>query len=183
MSKKLKLDKHLYLIGPRGSGKSCLARLLAEELKVYFYDVDAVVRREEGRSIEQIVRERGWDEFRTLESSALARLAEKLAPAVIATGGGVVLQSANCELMRNSGTVVYLKAPLHILLERVTRGAPSDHRPALTDLPPEQEMARILNERESLYTAAAAATLDAALPKADVVAAILKIVGQTAQDV
>ena len=183
MSKKLKLDKHLYLIGPRGSGKSCLARLLAEELDVYFYDVDAVVRREDGRSIEEIVREEGWTKFRDMECKALARLAEKPAPSVIATGGGVVLSSANCELMRSSGTVVYLKAPLHVLLERVTRAAPSDHRPALTDLPLEQEMARILNERESLYTAAAAATLDAALPKEDVVAAILKIVGQTAQDV
>ena len=183
MSKKLKLSKHLYLIGPRGSGKSCLARLLAEKLEVYFYDVDTVVRREQSRSIEQIVREQGWAKFRDLESEALARLAEKSAPTVIATGGGVVLSAANCEIMRNSGMVVYLKAPLYVLMERITRAAPSDHRPALTNLPPEEEMARVLAEREPLYAATAAAIVDAALPKEEVAGAILRIIAQTARDV
>ena len=174
MPEKLKLNKHLYLIGPRGAGKSRVGRLLAAALKTAFHDLDEVVRREQGRSIEIIVAEQGWAAFRNLESEALFRLAELPEPAVIATGGGVVLDGGNCGIMRRSGTIVYLKAPLEVLIARLKHAVSADHRPALTGLPLEQEMAQILREREHLYTDMALTAVNAAAPPKDVVAAILE---------
>ncbi len=182
MSNELKLGAHLYLIGPRGSGKSSVGRLLARALKAAFHDVDEAVRRAQGRSIERIVQEHGWAAFRKLEGDALARLAELPEPAVIATGGGVVLNEVNCGVMRRSGAIVYLRAPLDVLLARVASAVNTDHRPALTNLPPDQEMAQILHEREPLYLAAATATVNAALPEQEITAAILKIIAARTQD-
>lgn len=170
---KNKLDMHLYLIGPRGCGKSRVGRLLAEALTVPFHDLDEIIRHEQGRSIAQIVLEDGWASFREMESRTLARLAMELAPAVIATGGGVVLDEANCYIMRGSGRAVYLEAPLAVLVERLKAVPDADHRPALTDLPLAQEMGQILRERQHLYKNAAMAAVDASLPENEVMAAII----------
>ena len=168
-----KLDMHLYLIGPRGCGKSRVGRLLAEALAVPFHDLDEIIRHEQGRSIAQIVLQDGWASFREMESRTLARLAMELAPAVIATGGGVVLDEANCYMMRGSGRAVYLEAPLGVLVERLTAVPDADHRPALTDLPLAQEMGQILRERQHLYKSTAMAVVDASLPENEVMAAII----------
>ena len=174
LSPKNKLDKHLYLIGPRGSGKSHVGSLLARLLAVPCYDLDKIVQREEKRSIAQIVLEDGWTSFREMESNALARLAMELSPAVIATGGGVVLDEANCYIMRNSGRVIYLEASLDVLVERLMTSPGADHRPALTDMPLAQEMAQIMRERQHLYKSAATAVVDASLPAKAVAEAILE---------
>ena len=168
-----KLDMHLYLIGPRGCGKSRVGHLLAEALAVPFHDLDEIVHQEAGRNITQIVLQDGWAKFREMESRALARLAMELTPAVIATGGGVVLDEANCYLMRGSGRVVYLEATLNVLVERLKSAVDADHRPALTDLPLAQEVARILRERQKLYKNTATVTVNASLPENEVMAAIL----------
>ena len=171
-----KLDMHLYLIGPRGCGKSRVGRLLAEALAVPFHDLDEIIRHEQGCSIAQIVLEDGWATFREMESRALARLAMELAPAVIATGGGVVLDEANCYMMRGSGRAVYLEAPLSVLVERLTAVPDADHRPALTDLPLAQEMGQILRERQHLYKSTAITVVDASLPENEVMAAIMRAI-------
>jgi shikimate kinase len=169
------LDKHLYLIGPRGAGKSQVGQQLAKELQAPFYDADVVISQEQGRSIEQIVREDGWGAFRNMESKVMAHLAEQADPAVIATGGGVVLKKANRQSMQNNGIVIYLEARAETLLERIEQ-TPSNHRPALTNLPPAQEIALILREREHLYKTTATAIVNAALPEKKITAAILKII-------
>ena len=174
MPEKFKLHKHLYLIGPRGAGKSSLGRRLAKRLTAPFYDLDELIQSEQGRSIAHIVQAQGWPAFRDMESRALAQLAGGLPPAIIATGGGVVLNDANAKIMRDSGIVVYLQAPLEVLQKRLERAAPTAHRPALTALPPGQEMAQIIREREPLYLAAAMLTVDASLPKARVAGAIVR---------
>ncbi len=173
---KNKLDKHLYLIGPRGSGKSHVGSILARSLAVPFHDLDEIVQREEKRNISQIVLKDGWPSFRAMESKTLAGLAMELAPAVIATGGGVVLDESNCYIMRGSGRVIYLAAPLDVLVERLMASPGAEHRPALTDMPLAQEMAQIMRERQHLYKNAATAVVDASLPAQAVAEAILKAI-------
>ena len=171
-----KLNMHLYLIGPRGCGKSRVGRLLAGALAVPFHDLDEIIRQEQGRSIAQIVLEDGWASFREMESRTLARLAMELAPAVIATGGGVVLDESNCYIMRGSGRVIYLAAPLDVLVERLMASPGAEHRPALTDMPLAQEMAQIMRERQHLYKNTATAVVDASLPAQAVAEAVLKAI-------
>ena len=175
MPEKLTLNTHVYLIGPRGAGKSHVGRLLAKKLNVASYDVDALVKKNSGQSITRIVQKEGWPAFRKMEHDTLTNLSASEQSAVIATGGGVVLDEDNRRVMRDSGLVVYLKAPFEVLLARVCR-ASSDHRPALTNLPLDQEMAQMLREREPLYQSTAVTIVDASLPAKDVADAILKLI-------
>jgi shikimate kinase len=62
----------LFLIGPRGSGKSTVGSLVAKGLSLLFYDTDDLVEAEAGLSIADIVGSEGWESFRTRESRALA---------------------------------------------------------------------------------------------------------------
>ncbi|SBV91179.1 Shikimate kinase [uncultured delta proteobacterium] len=167
----------LFLIGPRGSGKTLMASILAQKHGCRTCDTDALIREKTGKSVADIVAEGGWPAFRALEKAALAeavaRMREGGGPAVIATGGGIVLDPENRERMRAEGVVAYLAAPPNVLARRLPPPQNDPSRPSLTNLPPEQEIARVLQEREPLYRAAAHHVVDAARPP-ESVAAILR---------
>ncbi len=145
------MANHLWLIGMMGSGKSAVGSRLAARIGVRLIDTDAEVSRRTGCSIAQLWGERGEAAFRTMESAAVAKAAADDA-AVIATGGGVVLDPANVAAMRRSGTVVWLTASPEIL---AVRAGPDAARPLLGDDPSPSRLARLLEERSPLYAAAA----------------------------
>jgi shikimate kinase len=81
----------LFLVGLRGSGKTTVGRLLAQALALPFYDADVELEAKAGRSIREIFAKDGETVFRNLEALILHELIGR-GPAVIATGGGVVLR-------------------------------------------------------------------------------------------
>ena len=163
----------LFLIGPRGSGKTTVGRLVAEALGLPFYDTDDMVMAEAGLSIAGIVEAEGWASFRERESRALAEAVARAggtAPAhsgrfpsgaVVSTGGGMVLERRNRERMRAAGRVFYLAAPADCLYSRLESQNDADRRPSLTGESPLLEIARVLEQREPLYREAAHHHLDA----------------------
>lgn len=155
----------LYLIGPPGSGKSTVGRIVAERLGVPFVDLDAEIEREEGRPVARIFAEDGEERFRQLEAEKLAEVAAA-DPAVVACGGGIVLEPANRVTLRATGTVVYLHAPLEVLRGRVR---PAEDRPLIRR---EGDLERLLAEREALYREFAAHVVDASGPPEEVAARV-----------
>src|SRR3954471_10881009 len=105
-----------------GSGKSTVGAELAGRLGVPFVDLDVEIERRDGRSITEIFESEGEAGFRALEAKELLD-ASTHDPAVIACGGGVVLEPANRITLRNTGTCVYLDVPLDVLAARVQPGA------------------------------------------------------------
>ena len=155
----------IYLVGMPGSGKSTVGRELAGRLGIPFVDLDAEIEREQGRPIARIFAEEGEAHFRALEAEALTKAA-KQDPAVVACGGGVVLEPANRIALRATGTAVYLSVPLGVLRERVQ---PAADRPLIhTD----DDLVRLLEVREPLYREFAAHVVDAAGDPDKVAAAI-----------
>ncbi len=154
--------RHIYLVGPRASGKSTLGRLLAERLAMPFIDMDKVIEEHVGSSIADYVRTNGWEAFRAMETGVLQQICV-LDPRVVATGGGVVLAADNRQLMTTCGVVLFLRADAEVLLERLRQEPLPGQRPALTGLPAEEEMRQTLAQRAPLYAACAHAVLDAAL--------------------
>jgi shikimate kinase len=151
----------LYLVGLRGSGKSTVGRLLAERLKIPFHDADAVLEARAGRSIRDIFAAEGEASFRDLEEQALRDLSD-LGPAVVATGGGVILREANRERMRASGMLVWLTADIDTMLARMERDPhTADRRPALV-AGGRDEIEELLRQRTPLYHACADLTIDTA---------------------
>ncbi|HEX4150325.1 MAG TPA: shikimate kinase, partial [Pirellulales bacterium] len=89
---------NIALIGYRGTGKTAVARALADRLGWQWLDADAELEARAGRSIAEIFAADGEEAFRNLESGVLAELGQR-SRTVLATGGGVVLRDTNRELL------------------------------------------------------------------------------------
>src|SRR5262245_722959 len=107
----------IFLIGLRGSGKTTIGRAMAERLGLPFRDADADLEARSGRSIRDIFSTDGEAAFRDLEEQTLVDLIAR-GPAVIATGGGVVLREANRARLRAAGKVIWLTAAPDVLWQR-----------------------------------------------------------------
>jgi shikimate kinase len=151
------VEEHLWLIGMMGSGKTATARALGRRWGVPAIDTDAEVMERTGCSIARLWGERGESAFRTMESAALLRVAAA-DPAVVSTGGGVVLDPSNTEAMHRSGRIVWLSVSPSVLSLRVGDGS---GRPLLDLDASEAALRDILDERSAVYSAAADLTIDA----------------------
>lgn len=142
---------NLYLIGYRGTGKTTVGRLLADELGWKWIDTDEIVQQNSGRVIADIFREQGESGFRDLESLAVERVAE-LSNHVVSLGGGAILRPANRALIQASGKTIWLKAdPLTIITRLSADEATPTSRPNLTDQAGIAEIRQVLSQRESIY--------------------------------
>lgn len=144
----------IYLIGPRGSGKTTVGKLLADKLAFAFRDLDLHLCQREGCSVADIVSRLGWAGFRKKEAQALLETGVD-SDIVLATGGGIILSGENRKFLRDNGTVIWLKASLPALVERLGKDLQAAQRPSLTGANPVQEIEQIMKERESLYCEAA----------------------------
>jgi shikimate kinase len=151
----------IFLVGYRGTGKTTVARLLAERLGWGWVDADDVVERRAGMSIRAIFDAEGEAGFRRRESAVLEELCG-LRSYVVATGGGVVLDPANRERMRRAGRVVWLTADPETIRRRLEGDrTTAERRPALTTGGP-AEVEELLRAREPLYRACAGAAVETA---------------------
>lgn len=157
-----------------GAGKTEVGRVLARLLGRKFRDTDAMVQRREDRSISEIFTEYGEAAFREMESEAI-REAAATPGAVIACGGGAVLDPANLELLRSAGVVVYLKPSFAAAKARIGSG---EGRPLLQKKDPAAALAEILKSREPLYRGSADHVIDADGPVREVALAVLEALGK-----
>jgi shikimate kinase len=117
----------IYLIGPMGSGKTTIGKILSSRLKYQFFDTDEEIKKKTGMSISSIFDKQGESGFRIIESQALEELSIK-PKSIISTGGGTVLIKENRVIMKN-GTCIYLKIDFE---EQLKRLANSDDRPLVS---------------------------------------------------
>jgi shikimate kinase len=110
---------HIYLTGFMGAGKSTVGRALAKLLDRPFVDLDETIESAQGATLTEIFEEQGEMAFRRIESGVL-RAVDNSHPAVVATGGGAVTVSENCDWMKSQGTTVWLDAPFELILERMS---------------------------------------------------------------
>jgi shikimate kinase len=157
----------VYLVGMPGSGKSTVGAELAGRLGVPFIDLDLEIEHEQGRSVTEIFDAEGEAGFRALEARALVA-ASTHDPAVIACGGGVVLEPANRVTLRNTGTCVYLDVSLDVLEARVE---PDADRPLIRS---QGDLSRLLEIREPLYREFAAHVVDGSGDPGEVADAIVE---------
>jgi len=144
----------MWLVGMMGSGKTRGGRLAATLLGVGFADTDVEVARSAGRTVARIWSSRGEEGFRDLEREAVSSLAGFAG--IVATGGGVILDEGNREIM-SAGRVVWLRASPRALAARVS----GTERPLLHAGRPDVEtLTRLLADREELYRALAHHEMD-----------------------
>jgi len=152
----------VILIGYRATGKSTVGTLLSAKLKIPFRDTDTLVEENMKMPIKKIVALHGWDFFRNKEKEAVLTLTQEGA-CVIATGGGVVLDKENVDLLSQAGVIVWLNAPLHDIISRLNNNIPGAVlRPQLTDWNIVQETIYLMEQRFPLYENAANHTVETA---------------------
>ena len=149
------MNRQVFLIGYRCTGKTSVARELGRALGCPVRDLDRALVETAGRPVSVIVEEEGWTGFRNRESAALdAAIASGIG--VIATGGGIVTRRANIEKMKAAGLVVLLTAEPATIVKRMAEdAATSGQRPSLTGMDPREEVMAVLEERHGLYMEAA----------------------------
>ena len=138
---------NIVLTGFMGTGKSTVGRRVADRLKVPFFDVDDTIKRQSGRSIAELFRTKGEDAFRALESATIQELSMQ-EKAVIATGGGALLNPQNRGFLERRGILVCLTARAGTLLERLKDDLT---RPLLQGESMEERINRLMEERQAVY--------------------------------
>ena len=139
------LDRHIFLIGMQGCGKSSLGKRVARETGLSFADTDAMVAGSAGGTVNDFFAQYGEETFRKAETGALALLT-RARPMMISTGGGTVMNPVNRHIMRSWGPIVLIDRPL----EEILTDLKLDRRPTLRD-GGLTEVERVYNERIQIY--------------------------------
>ena len=147
--------KNLVLIGMMGSAKTTTGKLISKKLNMPFFDCDEVYESLYKEKVSQTFERAGESEFRTREKE-IVKLLSQSDGAVIACGGGVVLDEENMSMLKSNGVIVCLTATAEAIYERVSR---NDRRPLVKEGGIEK-VKEIMQTRYPLYNKYADFTID-----------------------
>jgi shikimate kinase len=169
------MAKNIFLIGPMGAGKTTIGRQVAKQLHREFYDSDKVIEERTGASISLIFELESEAGFRKREKAIIDELTQ-LDNIVLATGGGAVLAEENRRHLAARGHIIYLFAPIDMLLQRTTRDT---SRPLLQTEDPRKKLEELMEIRDPLYRQIADTVIETdGLPVRNVVTKIVRLVKQ-----
>jgi shikimate kinase len=154
-----------------GTGKTVVGKALAEKLGKDFIELDALIERKAGKTIPEIFQQDGEIAFRELEIEATGEVSEKR-NAVIACGGGVVLNKINIDRLKQESVIVYLTASPEVIIGRTS--SDRNERPLLEATDKASEVRRLLQFRKPFYERAAEITLDTS--KLDIDSVVTQII-------
>lgn len=144
---KSRLQKPIVLTGLMGTGKSAAGKMLAEKLKIPFFDSDQEIESRAGISINEIFELYGEEKFRETESKVIRELLEK-DTCVIATGGGALTTPDVLNAVKQKSLSIWLQTPIPVLLTRLEQ---TKNRPLLKKDNPQAVLEDLLEKRKSLY--------------------------------
>ena len=147
----------IALIGFMGTGKTTVGKALAEKLGKEFFELDLLIEKKAGKTIPAIFKEDGEISFREFEID-VAKEVSQLRNAVIACGGGVILNKINIDRLRKEAVIVYLTASPRVILRRISRD--TDERPLLAVANPTLTIKDLLRFRRPFYERAADVTVN-----------------------
>ena len=139
---------NLVLCGMMGAGKSTIGIKIAELTGRRWYDTDGVISDRHGK-ISDIFEYYGEPHFRKLETEVVKELAEQ-DDLVISTGGGLVLKSENNAVLQKNGKIVFLRASLQTLNQRLVLDGTRPLLQASTESISDR-LSKLLNERTPIY--------------------------------
>lgn len=147
---------NIILIGFMGSGKTSVGKELSTLLEMDHIDIDELIIKNSGLSIDEIFNTYGEIGFRKLEKEVIEDLQDNK-NTIISCGGGVVLDSENIDLLKNNGRVIWLKASPQ---ETYNRLLGDTSRPLLKNNFTVKRLTNLLNSRLALYECASDIIVD-----------------------
>jgi shikimate kinase len=139
--------KNVVIVGFMGTGKTAVAKAVADEFGKEYVSVDELIVARENREINDIFRDEGEPYFRKVEKEVVKEVSGKT-DLVVDTGGGVVLDEENMDALKKSGVVICLWAEPHTIRQRTLAHG---HRPLLNVEDPEKQIKELLDYRRPFY--------------------------------
>ena len=153
------LERSIFLIGYRGTGKTTVAQRLAKLFECEWSDSDVLIEQQSGQTVTEIFSTDGEAVFRDREEQAIAELVGG-ARQVVSLGGGAVLREANRRAIEGHH-VVWLQAPPTVIAQRLSTDVHSaTQRPSLTGAGLLTEIEQVLAERTPIYQQCATIEVD-----------------------
>ena len=160
----------IALIGFMGTGKTVVGKVLARKMGTELIELDAIIEKKAGKTIPEIFQQGGEISFRELEIEVTKEVAGKK-NAVIACGGGIVLNKINIDRLRKECVIVYLTASPGVILKRTSVG--KDNRPLLSVADRTLQIKELLRFRQPFYERAADIKIDTSKLGIDSVAELI----------
>jgi len=126
MNEKCKKE-NIVIIGMSGAGKSSVGKYISHKLNMEFIDTDDIIIETTGKTIDKIFEEYGEVFFRHLEADLIKKI-HLFEKKVISTGGGVILNSNNINLLKEKGVVFFLLAEVDTLYKNLLTDLSDDNR-------------------------------------------------------
>ena len=146
---------NISLIGFMGTGKSSIAKELAEKLEMPFVDMDILIQQKTNMTIEEIFEKKGEIYFREIERNTLKELSENN-NMIISCGGGVVLNKENILNLKKNSKIVLLEATPSTIFQRLQNDG---SRPLLKGEMNISYIENMLLQRKTAYDEAADITI------------------------
>lgn len=141
--------KNIILIGFMGTGKTTVGKELARIKDMDFLDMDLELEKKEKKTINQIFKEHGEVYFREKESELLKEI-YCLENTIISTGGGVVENESNAEILKNIKNVIWLDGNVNTIANNLENEI--DKRPKLKNINDlKNYIQELLNHRYEKY--------------------------------
>lgn len=148
---------NIILTGFMGCGKTTVGIRLSYRLRRAMEDTDKLIEKEEGRTISEIFKTDGEAFFRDLETECLKKLILTAKNMILSVGGGLPAREENRALLKELGTVVYLRASAETIYERTKHDT---SRPLLQGDDPQGKIRTLLAAREAIYESGADVIID-----------------------
>jgi shikimate kinase len=148
----------LFLVGMMGAGKTSVGEQLARRAGLDFIDADRELQHRFGTTIAAMFADEGEAAFRRREAELLDELTLRDG-AIIATGGGAVLDPVSREHLRRRGRTIYLHASPAVLWRRTCGDT---ERPLLRVAEPLAALIALYAVRDPLYRDCSGAVIDTA---------------------
>lgn len=139
---------NIVLIGFMGAGKTTVGKWISQNVNMKYVDTDDYIEAGQNMDIKDIFAQHGEEYFRNLETKALEELCRNCTQTVISVGGGMPVRDINRRLMKELGTVVYLKATEEELARRLDG---DDKRPMLAGQDLHKRIHELIEQREDAY--------------------------------
>ena len=161
----------VFLIGPMGSGKSTIGKLISKEVSLKFYDTDKMIEASLKKNINEIFEDHGEEFFRQKECEILIDT-KNIDFGIISTGGGIIESIENRNFLSEQKHVFFLNSSVKRQYERTKK---SQKRPLLNKGNPKKTLKELYNRRIRFYRNVSDEELDMdKFEERDVVTKIIK---------